>query len=140
MEISGPKNLPTLSKLHHWYYSSLMLKFPNTSKIIIQTFNFNSILEFLYSKEILTMVRNKISNSKIFIWLFCCLSMKKRKFSSVISRRKFNQWVLISKKEQLSLQKQFLSFYIPAYWFLLLNRFNQEHRTFASFLKLISFR
>lgn len=140
MEISGPKNLPILFKLHHWYYNSLMLKFPNTSKIIIQTFNFNLILEFLYSKEILTMVRNKISNSKISIWLFCCLSMKKRKFSSVISRRKFNQWVLISKKEQLSLQKQFLSFYIPAYWFLLLNRSNQEHRTFASFLKLISLR
>lgn len=140
MEISGQKNLPTLFKLHHWFYSSLMLKFPNTSKIIIQTFNFNSILESLYSKEILTMVKNKISNSKISIWLFYCLSMKKRKFSSVISRRKFNQWVLISKKEQLSLQKQSLSFYIPAFWFLLLNLSNQEHRTFASFLKLISLR
>jgi len=140
MEISGQKNLPTLFKLHHWFYSSLMLKFPNTSKIIIQTFNFNSILEFLYSKEILTMVKNKISNSKISTWLFYCLSMKKRKFSSVISRRKFNQSVLISKKEQLSLQKQSLSFYILAFLFLLLNLFNQEHRTFASFLKLISLR
>jgi hypothetical protein len=117
-----------------------MYRFANTLKKIMPIFNWNSTQEFLYSKEILIMAKNRISSLKISIWLFCCLSIKKRKYCLVTSRKKLNLLVPISKKVQFSLQKQFFNFFIPVYWFLQQNQLNQVHLISASSLKQINSR
>ena len=88
MAIYGQKNQPTTFKIHHWHFNSHLMSFQNTSKTVTLTFNSNSTLVFLFSKEISTMERSKISSLKICTFWFCFSSTKKRRCCLVIWKRR----------------------------------------------------
>ena len=140
MQIIGLKEVHITSKILPESSSSHTILFWNTSRDKTPTSSLNLTLAFPFSRDNSIQERNKDSSSKTCISSFSCSSMKKRKFCTVISRRKLSQPVSTNKEVLLNWPEPSLNCSILDCWSHRQNRSNLALPTSAKYHRLMNLK